>query len=62
MKKYAKIINEETKACEIGLGTNAEFYQSIGMEVEQTFDGGWYIAGKLQPTCTNSEEVGNPVH
>ena len=31
MKKYAKIINEETKACEVGLGTNSAFYQSIGM-------------------------------
>ena len=26
-KKYAKITNEETKACEVGLGTNSAFYQ-----------------------------------
>lgn len=48
MKKYAKIINEETKACEVGLGTNARFYQSLGMteqEVEQGFDGAWYLSG-----------------
>ena len=48
MKKYAKIINEETKACEVGIGTNAKFYQSIGMteqEVEQAYDGGWYVKG-----------------
>lgn len=48
MKKYAKIINEETKACEVGLGTNSNFYQSIGMieqEVEQAYDGNWYLAG-----------------
>ena len=48
MKKYAKIINEETKACEVGLGTNSKFYQSIGMvemEVEQAYDGGWYLQG-----------------
>ena len=32
MKKYAKIINEETKLCEVGLGTNNNFYASIGME------------------------------
>lgn len=45
---YAKIINEETKACEVGLGTNANFYQSIGMieqEVEQGFNGQWYLLG-----------------
>lgn len=48
MKKYAKIINEETKACEVGLGTNSEFYASIGMkkqEVEQSYTGDWYLAG-----------------
>ena len=48
MKKYAKIINEETKLCEVGLGSNANFYQSIGMteqEVEQGFDGQWYLLG-----------------
>ena len=45
---YAKIINEETKACEVGLGTNSAFYQSIGMsemEVEQAYDGQWYLKG-----------------
>lgn len=48
MKKYAKIINEETKACEVGLGTNTAFYASIGMEemeVEQAYNGGWYLEG-----------------
>ena len=48
MKKYALIVNEETKACEVGLGTNTAFYQSIGMtemEVEQAYDGNWYIEG-----------------
>ena len=48
MKKYAKIVNEETKACEVGLGTNSAYYQSIGMEemeVEQAYDGSWYLVG-----------------
>ena len=48
MKKFAKIINEETKACEVGLGTNTAFYSSIGMtemEVEQAYNGGWYLKG-----------------
>lgn len=48
MKKYAKIINEETKLCEVGLGTNSAYYQSIGMtemEVEQAYDGNWYLSG-----------------
>lgn len=48
MLKYSKIINEETKLCEVGLGTNNNFYASIGMEemeVEQAFNGSWYVAG-----------------
>lgn len=48
MKKYAKVVNEETKLCDVGLGTNREFYQSIGMteqEVEQAWDGLWYLRG-----------------
>lgn len=48
MKKYALIIDEETKACQVGLGDNVEFYQSLGfeeMEVEQAYDGGWYVLG-----------------
>ena len=45
---YAKIINNETKQCEVGLGTNSAFYKSIGMteiEVEQAYDGSWYVKG-----------------
>lgn len=48
MLKYAKVINEETKQCEVGLGTNTEFYQSIGMvelDVQQSdIDNNWYLA------------------
>ena len=57
MKKYAKIINEETKRCEVGLSTNTAFYQSLGMtemDVEQAYDGYWYAEGyapkKPEPT------------
>lgn len=45
---YAKIINEETKQCEVGVGTNTAFYESIGMiemDVEQGYDGAWYVKG-----------------
>ena len=60
MKKYAKVINEETKACEVGLGTNSAFYQSIGMtemEVEQAYDGNWYVEGfaPIKPEPTKEE-------
>ena len=57
MKKYAKVVNNETKACDVGLGTNIEYYKSLGMteqEVEQAYNGQWYLAGyapsKPQPT------------
>lgn len=48
MLKYAKVIDEQTKLCEVGTGTDSEYYQSIGMteqEVEQAYDGRWYLAG-----------------
>ena len=48
MLKYAKIINDETKQCHVGIGTNEEYYRSIGMtliDVEQAYDGQWYITG-----------------
>lgn len=48
MKKYAKIIDNNTKACEVGVGTNTDFYKSIGMtemEVEQAYDGSYYLKG-----------------
>lgn len=64
MKKYAKIINEKTKLCEVGVGTNSAFYQSIGMtemEVEQAYDGAWYLSGyapeKPEPTIAEQNEA-----
>lgn len=50
MIKYAKVINEETGLCEVGIGTNAEFYKSIGMvelDVQQSdIDNAWYLTEK----------------
>jgi hypothetical protein len=62
MKKYAKIVNEETKFCEVGVGTNIEFYQSIGMteqEVEQAYNGAWYLKGYApqKPQEVKEQEV-----
>ena len=48
MIKYARVMNKETKICEVGLGTDKDFYESIGMEemeVEQAYDGNWYVKG-----------------
>lgn len=61
MIKYAKIINEETKQCEVGVGTNTEFYKSIGMtemDVEQAYNGQWYVKGfaPVQPEPTIDEQ------
>ncbi len=61
MKKYAKIINEQTKQCDVGLGTNESFYRSIGMtemDVEQAYSGDWYITGYApeEPEPTYSEK------
>lgn len=45
---YAKVINNNTKQCDVGTGINAAFYESIGMELmdaEKGYDGNWYVAG-----------------
>ena len=50
MIKFAKVINNETGLCEVGIGTNTKFYISIGMteqDVEQSdIDNNWYLAEK----------------
>lgn len=63
MKKYAKIENEETKACSVGVGTNIDFYKSIGMtemDVEQAYNGTWYITG-YAPKKPESEIVADEI-
>lgn len=63
MRKYAKIIDEETKLCEVGIGTNANFYKLVGMtemEVEQAYNGSWYVKGyapEKPQAITNAERV-----
>lgn len=64
MKKYAKIENEETKKCSVGLGDDKEYYESIGMmemDVEHAYDGNWYVEGyapeKPEPTHDEIKEL-----
>lgn len=48
MKCYAKVEDEVKKLVSVGTGTNTAFYESIGMtemDVEQGYDGEWYVAG-----------------
>lgn len=60
MIKYAKIINNETKQCVVGVGTNDQYYESIGMEkmdVEQAYNGTWYLKGHAPSEPTNEERI-----
>lgn len=62
MIMYAKIVNEQTKQCDVGFGTDDKYYQSLGMskqDVEQGFDGSWYIKGyaPAKPEPTTQEKV-----
>lgn len=48
MLKYAKVINEETKECDVGIGNDIKYYQSIGMseqDVDLAYNGIWYLVG-----------------
>lgn len=56
-RKYAKIINNKTREVQIGVGCSDEYYVEIGMEimnVEQAYNGKWYVAGyaPVQPEPT----------
>lgn len=59
MIKYAKIINQETGLCEVGIGINTNFYSSLGMsklDVEQSdIDYQWYLSDKC-PMKTDEEK------
>lgn len=61
MIKYAKILNQENGLCEVGLGTNAEFYQSIGMvelDVQQSdIDSNWYLLDKCPMKTDEQKEL-----
>ena len=59
---YAKVTNEQTKEVSVGLGTDVEFYKSIGMtemEVEQAYNGAWYVQGYApqKPEPTVQEQI-----
>ena len=57
------VTNEETKECSVGIGTDSQFYQSIGMQeadVEQAYNGRWYLAGYVPDkpqSVINSERI-----
>ena len=59
MIRYAQLINEETGLCNIGTGTNIDFYKSIGMielDVQQSdVDYNWYLIDKC-PMKNNEEK------
>ena len=53
---YGKVINQETKQCEVAFGDNIKLYKSIGMspiDCEQAYDGQWYLKGYVpaKPGC-----------
>ena len=60
MKKYAKIIDENTKEVQVGVGCPDEYYIEIGMslmDVELAYNGKWYVAGfaPIKPEPTEEE-------
>ena len=60
MIKYAKIVDEITGLCDVGMGTNTDFYKSVGMtqmDVQQSdIDKNWYLTVKC-PMKTEEEKA-----
>ena len=63
MIKYAKVLNEQTGLVDVGIGTNTEFYKSIGMaelDVKQSdIDNNWYLAEKCPMKTDEEKEIAN---
>ena len=61
MIKYAKLINKDTGLCEVGLGTNNEFYESIGMKeldvLQSDIDNKWYLIEKCIMKTNEQKEL-----
>ncbi len=60
MMKYAKIIDNAAKIVEAGSGTNEAYYRSVGMtlmDVEQGYDGQWYVAGYAPEMPLSEQEA-----
>ena len=58
----AKIIDINTKECSVGLGTDVNFYRSLGMEemdIEKAYNNKWYVKGfaPAKPEPTLEEQV-----
>lgn len=52
MRKFGILTNDKSKAVQVGVGTDVDFYKSIGMsemDVEEGWDGNWYLAGYVPP-------------
>ena len=60
MLKYAKVENETTGLCTVGIGDDDEYYQSIGMTMQDVeisdVDGSWYLAS-MCPHLTPEQEA-----
>ena len=57
--KWAKIINEEDKSCEVGIGSDGEYYRQQGyrhLDVELASNGTWYLKGYV-PISPYTPEV-----
>lgn len=60
MIKYARVMNEETGICEVGLGIDIAYYEEIGMTLqdveESEINGRWYLKEKC-PHYTDAEKL-----
>lgn len=63
-KQYAKIIDDQTKELQIGVGCDVAYYLEIGMEYMETelaYNGKWYLKGyapqEPAPAPKTKEEI-----
>lgn len=57
---YAKVVDDITKEVSVGIGTDTKFYEAIGytdIDVEQSYDGRWYVKGYAPQEPTIPEKI-----
>ena len=61
MLKYAKIIDENTGLCNVGIGSDEMFYRSMGMTLldvcQSDINGDWFLSAKCPMKSDEQKEV-----
>ncbi len=63
MNKYAKIINIDSGLCDVAVGSDIQYFESLGFKLfdvcQSLFDGNWYLTEKTNISLENAKRLSN---